>query len=164
MFVALILTSLVMLLYAAPEVTVVKALHHILVVRPARFLSRLSPAKILFVAALGLAAALLIGLFEAEGAKFFTMMAPDTVMWFAAFDVATITDALIFAVIVSSSVKLKAVVQRARAIFTPACNRVMRLIRRGARDRNAATRTTTARKPCRLDDPDGWPGLVAYAG
>lgn len=164
MFAALILTSLVMLLYAAPEVTGVKALHQILVVRPARFLSRLSPAKILFVAALGLAAALLIGLFEAEGAKFFTMMAPDTVMWFAAFDVATITDALIFALIVSSSVKLKAVVQRVRAIVTPALDRVMRLIRRGARDRAVATRTTPPRKPSRLDDPEGWPGLVAYAG
>ena len=164
MFAALILTSLVMLLYAAPEVTGVKALHHILVVRAARFLSRLSPAKILFVAALGLAAALLIGLFEAEGAKFFTMMAPDTVMWFAAFDVATITDALIFALIVSSSVKLKALVQRVRAIVTPALDRVMRLIRRGARDRAVATRTTPPRKPSRLDDPEGWPGLVAYSG
>lgn len=162
MLIALVLTILVLLLYAAPEVPGLKTLHRLLVVRPARSLSQLSPAKILFVVALALTAALLIGLFEAEGAKFFTMMAPDTIMWFAMFDVATITDALIFALVVSSSAKLNAVLGRVQTIFRPMRDLILRQVRRGDRDRTGATRTTRPRKPSRAYDPEGW-GL-AYEG
>lgn len=164
MLVALVLAALLLLLYAAPEVGGVRLLHRLLVVGPARFLSRLSPAKILFVLALCLAAWILIGLFAGEGVKLFTMMAPDTILWFAMFDVATMVDALLFGLIVSSSVRLSAVMKRVQTVFAPVRDLIVSLARPAARDRTRKTRPTALRKPPRADDPDGWPGMFAYAG
>lgn len=164
--VALALAALVLLLFAAPDVAGLKALHRFLVVQPARYLSRLSPAKILFVLGLGVIAWVLTGLFAGEGVKLFTMMAPDTILWFAMFDVATIMDVLILGLVVSSSVRVSAVLKRAQAIVTPARERIARLIRRAARARTTTTAPPRLRKPSRADDPDGgWPqnAPAAYA-
>lgn len=169
MLVALALAALTLLLYAAPDVAGLKALHRILVVQPARYLSRLGPAKILFLLSLGVIAWALIGLFAGEGVKLFTMMAPDTILWFAMFDVATIMDALIFGLVVSSSVRLSAALKRAQAILAPAREMIARLIRRAGRARTPTTAPPRLRKPSRADDPDrGWlqnsPAAYAWAG
>lgn len=163
MLIPLVLTAVLLLLYAAPEAKSVKALRRILVDQPVRLLSRPSPAKLLFGLALSGAAIGLISLFEGEGVKIFAMMSPEAAAWFAMFDVATITDALIFGLVVSASVKLSAVVGRAQALVRPFRDLIRPLVPRRARDRTASTRTATASTPPRAEDPDGWPGL-AYAG
>lgn len=164
MLVALILFGLILLLYAAPDIPSVKPLRRVLVVKIALVMSRQTPAKVLFWLALGLAAALLVGLFEGEGLRIFTMMAPDMVLWFVMFDVATIADALLFGLIVSPSMKLEGLVGRVKATIRPWRDLALNTIHRVARARTPSPARQVARKPARTDDPDGWPGLTAYAG
>lgn len=147
---------MLMVLYAAPDAPGVRPLHRLVVVASARWLSRLSPAKILFAVGLGLVAWILIGLFAGEGVKLFSMMAPDTIIWFAMFDVATIVDAVLFGLVVSTSVRLGTAVRRVRTLLDRARDQITGLVRPRPRGRARADQPRTRpvqSNPPRTDDP-----------
>lgn len=162
---AAIALTLLLVLYAAPDLPGVRTLHRLLVQTSARALSRLSPARILFVLGLGLAAGVLFGLFAGEGIKLFTLMAPDTIVWFALFDVATIVDAVLFGLMVSSSVRLGGAVQRVRSFVEKARDQILARVNLRPAHRPRARQDRPSRPvrplPPRGDDPaPAWAGLA----
>lgn len=109
----------VLLLVAFPTTALGRRLRELLVDWPARRLASITPGKIAFYLALGMAGVVLFWLFEAEGVRLFSLMAPDLVVWFTVFDVSVFLDVMILGIMLSATA-------RVRMTVTPVARRVQR--------------------------------------
>ncbi len=152
-------TAAIAALLAFPDTGVGRSLHHWLVEGPARTLSRIRSGKVVFYALLTIVGAALIVMFEAEGLRLFGLMLPDTLVWFALFDVGVFVDALLITGAILATNGLRAVRAQAAAL----AQRIMLTVRR---------RASRARRPVRPsprpsgkpadDDAPKWAGQPAY--
>lgn len=130
-----------------------KQLRSLLIDAPARFLSKLSWAKVLVTVALltFFVGAVFIGANMHDGMVVF-MMLPEVMVWIAAFDIATLLELALVAVLAAASIRLDSVAQfvttRVAALAAPKSNRASVTVRerrskprrpnRGATDGDAA--------------------------
>lgn len=123
-------------------------LRRLLVEAPARRLERVRLGHVLFYCGLTLIGGALFWLFEAEGLRLFSLMAPDVVVWFTLFDVSLYLDALVLGVTLSATTRVRAV------LSAPVRMVVDRLKRsRGGRSPHRAR----VRKPSRASDESDGP-------
>jgi hypothetical protein len=123
----------VCLLVAFPRTLIGKALREILVDKPARWLSRITPGRITFYACLGVVGLVFFWLFEAEGVRLFSLMAPDLIVWFTVFDVSVFLDVFLLGLALTAHTRLRAVREDIERRFDQV--RVFIIARVGPRDR-----------------------------
>lgn len=122
-----------------PHSSVAKFLSRWLVETPASALNRIPPGKAVFYALLAAIGLGLVLAFEAEGLRLFGLMLPETLVWFALFDVGIFIDALL----ITSAVLATNGVKAARAQVQAAPRRAVVLARR------CAACVSRARRPVR---------------
>lgn len=147
------------LLVLVPDAPLVRDLHRLLVKAPVRWLSRVTPGRIAFWLGLSLVGLILFGLFEADGVRLFSFLAPDVVLWFGMFDVALFLDVFLIAAAMIATTRVRVVRDRLVLATQKAWRTVLLHIGRG---RSRRVRPARPSKPGR-DDADPWAGL-AYAG
>jgi hypothetical protein len=111
-----------------------------------------------FYAALAVVGLFMVLLFEVEGLRLFGMMLPETLVWFAAFDVGVFVDALLIAVAVSGANGLRVVRERLRIATAGIGLAVRRLAARAPRPRRPAD---PRKRPA--DDPDPYAAYFAFS-
>jgi hypothetical protein len=129
----------------------------LLVELPARRLNALTAGRVAFYAALALAGAGLFWLFEAEGIRLFSFIAPDLLVWFTMFDVSVFLDIFILAAVLAARVRI-------RAVATALVRGLRRMPSRGrtrARGRERANRARIPGGGKPSDDPE--PAGPAFA-
>lgn len=156
-----LMLSVVGLLVVFPNALVSRILHRLLVEAPARQLSQVTPGRITFWAGFGLVGLILFVLFEADGMRLFSFLAPDLIVWFGMFDVALFLDVFLIAAAMIATSRLRAI----RDQTVQAVQRGWRaIVRRVGRTRSRRARPVRPLKPGR-EDPEPWLGVgVAYAG
>lgn len=148
----LMIAGMVAVLLAFPDTGIGRALRRWLVVTPARALNRISSGKIAFYGLLAVGGLILTLLFEADGLRLFGLMLPDTLVWFAMFDVGVFVDALLIAGAILASSGLTVV--RAQVGVTQ--GRVANLMLRIARRARRAPRPVRPRRPAPDDERPAW--------
>ena len=144
-----------------PRTPVAKALHRLTVETTVARLARVRPGHLLFAAILGAVGTAMFILFEIEGLRLFTFMAPELAAWFAMFDVAVFLDVFVLTVAITATARFRAV----RDQSLPWLHRLAVFARHRLRATGRA-RTRRARpipsRPARPDDPDpaGWRQLA----
>jgi hypothetical protein len=142
---------LVFLLVAFPTTSVGRALRTHLVDAPAKRLNKITHGGVAFFAVLAAVGVIMFVLFEAEGLRFFSYMAPDIIGWFTVFDISVYFDVILLSLALSATA-------RVRDMVTTAVERV-RLFRssfvRRVTGREGESRSW---KPTDKDsaDPDPW--------
>lgn len=145
---ALSLFTAFLIIWTAPDTFVGKALRHGLVEWPAERLSRLTRGHVLTGLALGLLVWAAFVVLEREALILISQAMPDTLAFFAAFDVSAMVDVLVAAALVSVQAGLKATAQRVRDALGGAARRLT------PRARRPRSRPTEVRKADN-DDEDG---------
>jgi hypothetical protein len=150
----LLLSVLIILgLTLADEGVVGTALRKWLVQTPARFLAGLSRGRALglgLVALMGVAAVML---FETEGARLFSMAAPDMVAWVLMFDVTVLFDIVVLAVSLRAVAGWRGLIRR-RDLMQGLPRRLIARIK-GARSRGRrVSRPRPLRSPSSDPDPE----------
>lgn len=149
---------IVCLFVAFPTTMVGKALRELLVDKPARWLGRITPGRVAFYVCLAAVGLVFFWLFEAEGVRLFSLMAPDLIVWFTVFDVSVFLDVLLLGIALTANARLRAV--RADLVRRFDQVRVFFIARVGARDR-AIKSPAIRRKKADPDPPrPAGPGLV----
>ncbi len=111
-----LLSAVIAVMLAFPDTDIGRGLKGWLVEAPARRLNRIQRGKAAFYALLAVIGFILVGLFEAEGMRLFGFMLPDTLVWFAMFDVGVFIDALLITSAILASNGLKAARAQASAL------------------------------------------------
>lgn len=152
------MTVTMLLLAAFPTTRIGRGLHRLLVETPARRLNALSPGRIAFYAALGVAGLVLFGLLEFEGLRLFSLFTPELILWFGMFDVAVFLDVFILAAAMGATARLRAM----RAAMVQAVRQITAWLRPRPTARPRAPKARPVRvKKARSTDPDpGWAVLA----
>jgi hypothetical protein len=138
------------LLVAFPDTLIARALHRLLVETLARLLSKSTPGRLTCWLGLGSVCLILFGLFEADGVRLFTFLAPDLILWFGMFDVALFLDVFLVATAMIASTWFRAAREQAIARFQGICSGV---VRRMVRSRSRHAQPSRPKNADR-DDPD----------
>ena len=139
----------VLLLVAFPTTTLGQTLRGVLVDFSARELNSISLGQTAFFCALGIAGFILVLLFETEGVKLFSFMAPDLIVWFTAFDVSLFLDAIILGLALSTASHFRPVIAPVVRCVRQVCSRVV--VKALCHERAKAR---TPRSGVASDDPD----------
>jgi hypothetical protein len=154
-----LMATIVAVLVVFPDTGIGRGLNRWLVDRPARALNRIRLGKIAFYALMALMGTALVLLFEAEGLRLFGMMAPDTLVWFAMFDVGVFVDALLITGAILASNGLRA----ARAWISAVPRQVVAVAARlSARARRPRRRPSRSTGKTSNDEGPGWTVQPAY--
>jgi hypothetical protein len=145
---AICLFTFFLIIRAAPDSLPGLALRRWLVDWPAERLSRLTRGQLVCWLGLGLAICAAVAILRGDALQIMGMAMPDTLAWFATFDMSILADALIAAALVASQARPGRVTARLRGI-PPGPNR------RPARPRARAPRRRRTRGP--KPDNDGEP-------
>lgn len=139
----------VLLLVVVPTTALGRTLRGFLVDLPARRLNSVTPGQTAFYCALGLAGLILFLLFETEGVRLFTFMAPDLIVWFTVFDVSLFLDVFIVGIMLATTT-------RVRVIATPVVRWVQQVWSTGVAKvfGHARAKVRTPRTSVASDDPD----------
>lgn len=156
-----LMLSVVGLLVVFPDAPLSRILHRLLVEFPARRMSQTTPGRVAFWAGLGLVGLILLVLFEADGVRLFSFLAPDLIVWFGMFDVALFLDVFLIAAAMIATTRLRAIRDQTVQAVQRGWSTV---VRRVGRTRSRRARPVRPSKPGR-EDPEPWLGVgVAYAG
>ncbi|WP_396594571.1 hypothetical protein [Brevundimonas sp. R86498] len=153
-----LVAAVLAVLLVFPDTGIGRALHRWLVIAPAQALDRVPTGEITFYALLIAGGLILTLLFEAEGLRLFGLLLPDTLVWFALFDVSVFVDALLItgAILASNGLRvLRAQVAVARA-------RVARLTTRISGRARRVRRPARPGRPSNDDDRPAWAGQPGY--
>ena len=153
-----LMLAVVALLLAFPDTGIGRGLNLWLVEAPARALNRIRPGKATFYALLAALGFMMVLLFEAEGLRLFGFMLPETLVWFAMFDVGVFIDALLISAAILASNGLRIVRAQAEALSQRVITGIVRLSGRTRRPRRPAR---PGRKAADEDRP-GWAPQPAY--
>ena len=151
-----LMVAVVAVLLAFPETEIGRSLYRWLVEAPARRLNRVTRGKVAFYALLAVVGFVLVLLFEAEGLRLFGFMLPDTLAWFAMFDVGVFFDALLITGAILATNGLRAI----RAQATAAPQRVLTIVRRGSARARRALRPSS--RPTGQSDDDDRPAWTPH--
>lgn len=152
----MLVAAIVTLTLAFPDTDIGRRLNRWLVEAPARALNRVPRGKALawvLLAALGFILALL---FEADGVRLFGFLLPDTLAWFALFDVGVFVDALLITGAILATNGLRTVRAQAAALPRALLTRVRR--------RAAGARRAPSKRPVPRADDDDRPAGTPQAG
>ncbi len=139
----------VLLLMAFPTTTLGRTLRGGLIDFVARLLNSVSLGQIGFYCALGLAGFILVLLFETEGLRLFSFMAPDLIVWFTAFDVSLFLDVIILGLTLSAATRVRSMIAPVvRCVHQVRSRVVLKVV---CHDRAKAR---TPRSGVASDDPD----------
>ena len=159
MLVSGMMAAIVMVMLAFPQSGIGRGLNRLLVEMPARALNRVQRGKAVAYLLLALVGFGLVLLFEAEGMRLFGFLLPDTLMWFAMFDVGVFVDALL----ITGAILATNGVRAARAQVSAAPRQVQTLLRRWTvRDRRASRPSSRRIAETSDDDRPAWAGQLAY--
>jgi hypothetical protein len=159
----LLLCAAMIVAWRWPQTPVGRVLHRLMVDWPARQLAKLDPGKVLpkltsgkvlLVLLVLFAAAMAIVVAENDGLMFLAQGLPDGVAWFAAFDVATYLDVIALAVVLSATVRLRAIYAVLRAWV--ARSALGRLVQRAQGARSRSPRPERKTPPPSNDDEPAW--------
>lgn len=151
----LIATLIIILLVVFPTTSVGKALRNLLVDGPARRLNRITAGRLAFYFGLGALGLILFGLFEAEGLRLFSLMAPELVVWFVMFDVSLFLDVFFLGIALAATDRARVI--RAAILEKLDGVRMVLVTRASARGRAAKPPTRKAAKVVSKDpDPLGY--------
>ena len=154
-----LMTAVVIVIFASPDTGIGRGLNRWLVEEPARRLNRIHRGKAAFYALLAVIAFVLVLLFEADGMRLFSFLLPDTLVWFAMFDVGVFVDALLITGAILATNGLRAI--RAQATAVP--RQVSALLRRrAARARRPIRPSSRPTGKTADDDGQGWAVQPAY--
>lgn len=150
---------IVAFLAAFPTTEIGRSLHKTLVEQIARRLNRITPGRATFYVALGLIGLAFFSLFEVEGLRLFSMMAPELILWFGMFDVALFLDAFILALALGASARL----QTARSAVRQGVRQVQASLspRPAARGRASKARRVRVGKADASDPDPAWGAAFA---
>lgn len=149
--------AMIAVILVLPDSGTGRGLRRILVEAPARHLNRLRSGQVAFYAGLGLLGLVMVMAFEAEGLRVFGLILPETLVWFAMFDVAVFIDALLITGAVLATNGLRVVRDRVQTVL----GRAPILIRRTAARARRVLRP--ASRPKGRTDDDGPAGLAQPA-
>jgi hypothetical protein len=143
-----------------PETRAGKLLRDLLIDLPARQLARLTPVRIMFGVLVIAAIAGLIAFAKTDGLIVVAQGVPETVTWFAAFDVATYVDVIGLLLLIGATIRMRAAFRASCAVATRSwqwlmhCAKRLHFNRHGAMERRRRTRKTT--RPPSDEDDRGW--------
>ena len=106
------------------------AIRRMIVDAPIRWLSRLTPKRVLFWAGLALAVGLMIKALGGTGAALVAQAAPETLGWIATFDVASLFDVMIVFAISSLILRLRELPPLVRSTIRVATVTLRRIVQR----------------------------------
>ena len=153
-----LISAVVVVLLAFPDTGIGRGLNCWLIERPARVLNRVRPGKVAFYTLLAALGLLLVLLFEAEGLRLFGFILPETLVWFAMFDVGVFIDAVLITAAILASNGLRVVRARAEALSRQVITGLVRIFGRARRPRRPARPGRKAAD----DDGPGWAVHPAY--
>jgi len=139
---------------AFPETDIGRGLRYWLVDLPARRLARIPRGRIVFYGLLALLGTGLVLMFEADGARLFGLMLPDTLVWFAMFDVGVFLDVFLIGAAIAAANGMRVLRAQSRAAvrqiarLTSAIAGRVRVVARARRN------PASASLPSRSDDGD----------
>ena len=117
----------------------------------AQRLNAITKGQVIFYTALALGGLGLVMLFEAEGLRVFAMVAPEAMMWFAAFDMAIMLDAMVLLAGLGAMQKLRSTMSGLRQWQ----QWIIAVVRRGgAPRRKRATRMSRFARRKDREEPD----------
>ncbi|HYD27637.1 hypothetical protein [Brevundimonas sp.] len=149
----------VLWLVAFPTNPLGRALRRLLVDLPAERLGGVTPGKAAFYCALGTAGAILFWLFESEGLRLFSLMAPDLIVWFTMFDVSVFLDVFLLTVAVAARARVRIVAVALVGQVQQVSSRIVAKV--AGRDRRPPrSRTTRTNSP---PSDDGEPAGYGFA-
>jgi len=145
----------VLLLVVFPTTAPGRTLRRLLVDLPAQHLNSITRGQAAFYCALLMAGVVLFLLFETEGVKLFTFLAPDLLVWFTVFDVSLFLDVFIVGIMLATTTRVRVmtapVMRWAQQVRSRAVARMSHRPRRKAR---------TSRSNVASDDPEPVFGLA----
>jgi hypothetical protein len=156
MLLASSLFAILLIIWCAPDTPTGRALKAALVDWPALKLARLTRARLLAWVALAAAIGAALMIVDTELLRVMSMAAPDTLAWFATFEMSSLVDLFAMLALVTANTRLRSAGHAIRA----AVNAVRR--RFGARNRDPRPRRSEERKADN-DDADGPAPAFAYA-
>jgi hypothetical protein len=136
---AICLFTAFLVIRAAPDTLLGKALRRGLVDWPAEKLSRLTRGRLACWLGFGLALWAAGAIVGGDAARMMSMAMPETVAWLSMFDMSILADALIAAALIATQARLGAVKARLRSAPRRRGRRVCRPRARAPRRRRAAT-------------------------
>ncbi|HEV7383947.1 MAG TPA: hypothetical protein VGN89_03645 [Phenylobacterium sp.] len=160
------LCAAMMVTWGWPQTPVGRVLRRLMVEWPARQLARLDLGKVLPKRTAGRVLLVLLVLFAVAAAVllarngalvFLAQGLPEGVAWFAAFDIATYLDVMALAVVLSATVRVRAIYAALRAWI--ARSALGRLAPRGGGARSRSPRPQRRPQPPSNDDEQGWRNL-----
>lgn len=130
----------------APDTATTMVLRRLLVEVPAVWLSSIHRGHVLLVVALLLGGAAVVAIMGGDGAWLIGLAAPETLGWIATFEVSTYLDILVTLAFLSSTMRLRAAIGRAR-LFVASLRRPVlgHHFRGGAHRRTPRTHRTRVR-------------------
>lgn len=143
---AICLFTAFLIIRAAPDSVLGTALRRGLVDWPAAKLAGLSRGQLLCWLGFGLAFLAAIAVLGGDAVRMMSMAMPETVAWFAMFDMSILADALVAAALIATQTRLGAMRHRLRTVL--AGRR-----RAGPRARAPRRRRTAAPKPDNDEEP-----------
>jgi hypothetical protein len=160
MLTVLVFCSLIGVLLRS-DTSVGKGLRQLLVERPARALTKLTPARMLVVLLAVAAAAALVAWLKFDGALVLGRAVPEGLGWFATFDIGLLADAFGAALVFAAALRIRAA-RRAVSIAavrtalysTKLVAKIVAAVRLSPAPR--APRPRQIHAPGRADDEDGW--------
>jgi len=157
---AILVTTIGLILWLAPDTPIGRQLRRALVEWPAERLSLLRLGHVLLILLLAAASAALIALAKSDGAFLMAQGLPEALASLAAFDVASYLDVLALGWLLAASVRLRVV----KATFGSALARARLWVARRAMPRARAPRRRPAASPPPANaDDEGWPGFALAA-
>lgn len=149
----------VLALAAFPVSGLGRGLRRALVEAPARRLNAIKPGHIVMLVGLALVGLVMFGLFEADGLRVFGMMVPEIAVWFSAFEMSLVLDALVIGLAIATTGRLRVMGLVIRRAIQGAASWLARRV--SPRERRSRPR------PSRTDetggDPEPWGWSPAFA-
>lgn len=153
------LAAIVAVLLGFPQTQIGRGLRRWLIEAPAARLNRIRRGKAVFYGLLAILGLVLLLLFETAGVRLFGFMLPDTLVWFAMFDVGVFVDALLITAAILATNGLRAIRGRATVVSAEVA-RIAR--RRVASARRAIRRHRRQSEKSADDEGQTWAAYSPY--
>ena len=144
-----------LIMVAAPQTPIGKAMHHMLVAEPAARLSRFTRGDAAVIVLLMIAAAMVTLVGEGDGIRVLTLATPDIAIWITTFEVSAYLDIVMALAAAASGVLVRSAVARYLGVFAR---------RPAAKGHARATRSRKTRPTVADNDDDRhWRGIAIVA-
>ncbi|PZR37384.1 hypothetical protein [Caulobacter segnis] len=151
----------VLVLAAFPVSALGRALRRALVEAPARRLNAIKPGHIVILVGLALVGLIMFGLFEADGLRVFGMMVPEIAVWFSAFEMSLVLDALVIGLAIATTARLRVMGLMIRRAIQGAASWLARRI--APRERRSSPRPPRKQEESGDPEPWGWAPVLAWS-